>query len=94
MSNSSTQNNSAASLIGTPHRGRRRGDAILIAFNHALDEGDEQVAMQLLEEYKKVNLDAPFELTMERRRANEQHDTIIQHLWRRIRGRFIVKEEV
>jgi hypothetical protein len=89
MSASSTQNTSAASLIGTPHRGRRRGDAILIAFNHALDQGDAEVALQLLVEYKKLNLDSPFELTLERRRTNEQHDSVFQYLWRRLRGGFI-----
>ena len=97
MSTSIDRNLVAEQQIGTPHRGRRRGDAILIAFNHALSQGDEDVAMQLLAEYKRFNLDAPFELTIERRRGREHHESVLEYLWGRIRSRFVpsrVTEEV
>ena len=89
MYNSSNQPAGITTIIGTPERGRRRGDAILVAFNHALRQGDEEVATQLLEEYKKLNLDTPFELTMERRRTKEQHASVIDYLWGRFRARFL-----
>ena len=89
MSASFAEDQVTTSLIGTPERGRRRGDAILIAFNHALNQGDEEVAMQLLKEYKKINLDAPFTLALERRMTKKNHDSVVKYVWRRFRSSFI-----
>jgi hypothetical protein len=66
--------------------GRRRGDAILIAFNHAYNEGDLEVAAQLLTEYQKINAEAPLLLTVDRRKRDAS--SAIGQMWARLRDKF------
>ena len=68
--------------------GRRRGDAILIAFNHAYHQGDLDVAAQLLIEYQNLNATAPLTLTVDRRKRPDNTGSAIAQMWERLRGKF------
>jgi len=48
--------------------GRRRGDAILLAWNYARERGDLEVAEQLRLEYEKIFNMVPLTLSSNRRR--------------------------
>jgi hypothetical protein len=66
--------------------GRRKGDAILIAFNHAFNQGDLEVANQLLIEYQKINTQSSLLLNVDRRKHSSA--SILSQLWERLRGKF------
>ncbi len=68
--------------------GRRRGDAILIAFNHAYNQGDLEVASQLLIEYQNLNSEAPLLLTVDRRKRPDDTSSAISQMWERLRSKF------
>jgi hypothetical protein len=68
--------------------GRRRGDAILLAFNHAFERGDLEVAGQLLIEYQKINAGSSLLLTVDRRKRSDNSASILSHLWERLRSKF------
>jgi hypothetical protein len=75
-------------VTNSPLGGRRRGDAILIAFNHAFDRGDVDVAAQLLVEYQKINEGSPLSLSVERRRNQDNVASTVSRLWARLRTGF------
>jgi hypothetical protein len=66
--------------------GRRRGDAILLAFNYACDHDDLEVAAQLLIIYESVVTRSP--LTMNEYRRGEFDSLISAHgrLWTLLRS--------
>ena len=68
--------------------GRRRGDAILIAFNHAFEQGDLEVASRLLMEYQKINADSPLALSVDRRKQPDDAASSLSQLWDRLRSKF------
>jgi hypothetical protein len=67
---------------------RRRGDAILIAFNRAYHQGDVEVAAQLLIEYQAMNSEAPLLLKVDRRKRSDHGNSAIAQMWDRLRARF------
>jgi hypothetical protein len=71
-----------------PFDGRRRGDAILVALNHALNQNDLEVARQLLAEYQSVNGESRLLLTVDRRTHQSNPAFVLNHLWERIRSKF------
>jgi hypothetical protein len=75
-----------AAGITSPFGGRRRGDAILIAFNHAYSRGDIEVAAQLFTEYQQLHAASPLLLTVDRRMHDDSF--AISHLWERLRRKF------
>ena len=74
--------------VGVRTGGRRRGDAILIAFNHAFEQGDLEVAVQLLIEYQKINAGSPLLVTVDRRKRPDTTASTLSRLWERLRSKF------
>jgi hypothetical protein len=68
--------------------GRRKGDAILIAFNHAFEQDDLEVAAQLLIEYQKINAGSSLLVTVDRRKRSDDAASNLSHLWERLRSKF------
>jgi hypothetical protein len=64
-----------------PLSGRRRGDAILLAWHYALGRGDTEVAAQLEIEYKKIQNRAPPHPGVERRRKRDNIAVAHIGLW-------------
>jgi hypothetical protein len=71
-----------------PHFVRRRGDAILVALNHALNQNDLDVARQLLLEYQGINSESRLLLTVDRRTHQNNPTAALNHLWERVRSKF------
>jgi hypothetical protein len=69
-----------------PLGGRRKGDAILVAFNHAFNRGDVEVASQLLLEYQNLNANSLLLLNVERRKDPA---SLIRRLWALLRAPFV-----
>jgi hypothetical protein len=80
--------NSDFPSIIAPLGGRRRGDAILVALNHALNQNDLEVARQLLVEYQRINGESRLQLTVDRRTHQSNPAFVLNHLWERIRSKF------
>ena len=72
--------------ITSPFGGRRRGDAILIAVHHAIEQGDADVAAQLLVEYQQTTIGSALVLTIERRR--EGTSAVLRRFWQQFRAKF------
>jgi hypothetical protein len=63
--------------------GRRRGDAILLAWNYASERGDVEVAAQLMIEYKSITNALPPPLIADRREAPGGMYSALKGLWAR-----------
>jgi hypothetical protein len=84
INNESRNPNEDVFRATSPVGGRRRGDAILIAFNHAYEEGDIDVAAQLLVEYQTISQSSSLLLNVERRRKHD-YLAVISRLWAMLR---------
>jgi hypothetical protein len=73
---------------GSPPFGRRKGDAILIAFNYACERGDLEVAAQLLIEYERIDTSLPLSLIADRRGNPDNLISAVRNLWGRLRASF------
>jgi hypothetical protein len=62
-------------------RGRRRGDAVLLAWKFARERGDMDVADQLMLEYESIRDLAPPRLTTDRRKNTGTMHGALRGLW-------------
>lgn len=65
--------------------GRRKGDAVLLAFSYACERGDLDVAAQLLIEYEGIETQLPPSLNADRRVKSDNAMSVVRHLWLRLR---------
>jgi hypothetical protein len=74
-------NNAARTLVGAPRYSRRLSDKILLAFHHACDQGDYEIAHQLLHTLENMLTRRTVPPDANRRKSIESLVAAHERLW-------------